>query len=68
MSLDLTTLLHFLLQHGRDYTKVPSSLQHVSRRQMQRAWHKRELPTHTDHVVLALLKVDPPPAAKRHRT
>ena len=67
---DMHSLLHFLLQHGWDYTKLPPTLRHIPRRTLQRAWHERTQPvyaTHTDHVALALLEVDPPPAAKRQR-
>ena len=67
-SVDMSALIHFLAQYGWDYTKLPTELQCVSRRQLQRTWHKRERPTyvtHTDHVLLALLEEDPP--AKRPR-
>lgn len=67
---DMHSLIHFLLQHGWDYTKLPPTLRDVPRRTLQRAWHKRTLPTyaaHTNHVALALLEVDPPPFAKRQK-
>ena len=67
---DMHSLIHFLLEHGWDYTKLPPTLRHIPRRTLQRAWQKRSLPTYatnTDHVALALLEVDPPPAAKRQR-
>ena len=67
---DMHSLLHVLLQHGWDYTKLPPTLRHVPRRTLQRAWQKRSLATYatsTDHVALAMLEVDPPSTAKRLR-
>ena len=64
-------LIEWLLMHGWDYTKLPEILTHYSHRTLQRAWHKRSLPTealNTHHVSLALLEVDPPRFVKRHRT
>ena len=60
---DMNLLTVWLLMHGWDYTKLPQKLTVHSRRTLQRAWHKRSLPTcadNTHHVALALLEVDPP--------
>ena len=67
---DMSVLIHFLLQNGWDYTQLPRALQSVSRRELQRAWHKRVHPTHavnTDHVALAILEADPPTKRQKKR-
>ena len=69
-SVDMSTLIRFLLHNGWDYTRLPPALQHVTRRQMQRVWHKRSLPEYAralDDVCRALLEADPPLPCKRRR-
>lgn len=70
MSTNMSSLLHFLLAHGWDYSLVPKALEHKSERSLRRLWQKRVLPEHVttvDEVVLALLEVDPPAKCKKRK-
>jgi hypothetical protein len=70
MHANMSTLIHFLLAHGWDYSLVPKALGHLSERSLRRLWQKRMLPeyvTSTDEVVLALLEVDPPAKCKKRK-